>query len=264
MGEGENRYTPPQETKGNTEGIILEKAPLREDVKLTEIQLVDINKGNEELEEMREDMEEDDEIHYVDLDGGDLDMLKENGFRHDGIASYLISPISERDWTSDHYFNCTAMVAIGRDKETGKEISFLSHQDPAYFVDGDEEQINTFSRELKASMEGLKEKSQDGTVEVLLLGGNFSTTTDEADYKHHQYKKSIEKLRGIVHKSLGFDPKVLTGPNNRVGSETIVSVETQKRRVWVERSKQPPEFDQSYLANDLDKVEERWEGNEGN
>jgi len=127
MGEGRDRR--PQEPGSpdpQVEGvkIIQEKARLHEGVTPMTREIVDMKEGNEELEDIQEGMEADGLIHSVDLDRadrGDLDELKDNGFKHGGVGSYLISPISERDWTSDHYFDCTGVVAIGKDKNTGKE-----------------------------------------------------------------------------------------------------------------------------------------------
>ena len=238
---------------------IQESVQLREDIMPINRQIVNINESDVELESIQEQMEEDEAVvHWVDFEGGDLDEMKKNGFKHDGISSYLISPISERDWFSDHYFDCTAAVVIGRDANTGREISFLSHQDPNYFVDGGEAKAKKFSQEMSDSLEELKARSEEGTVEVSFLGGNFSTTTQDEKYQHHHYKKSIETLRQIVQDSLGFDPRVLTGPNNNIGSETVITVETQKRKAWVERSKQADEFNQVYQANMIDEEEKKW------
>lgn len=236
---------------------IQEKAPLLKDIEPINSQLEKYGTGNEEYEDLLEQVEEG--VNNVDLENGDLEKLKENGFKTSGYGSYLISPIGEGLWHSDRYFNCTAVVAIGRDKENGKEISFLSHQDPNYFIDGSSDKVEKFSQELKDSLEELKSKTEENTVEVIFLGGNYDNNYQGDDqYKNEHYKQSIEKLRGIVHDSLGFDPKVLTGPNNNIGSETVVIVETDKRKVWVERTNQPSEFDQSYMANSLDEKEAKW------
>jgi hypothetical protein len=191
--------------------------------------------------------------------GGDLEQLEKEGFKHNGMESYLISPVDERDWFSDQYANCTAMIAIGRDEKTGKEISFLSHQDPRYFVDGDDEGMEKFASDMIASLQELRDRSEQDTVEVSLAGGNFDTTFPESENYHHDYyQKSIKKLRQLVQESLGFDPKVLTGPNNHVGSETIIAVDTQNRTVWIERPEQPAEFDKPYQANELDQALLSW------
>jgi hypothetical protein len=238
---------------------------LREDIPRVKRELVDAGKGNPEWEALQEEMDEDGEIHWVDFDGGDFETLEAEGFKDAGVGSYLISSIGERNWFSDHYMSCTGVVAIGREAATegematGKEISFLSHQDPSYFVDGDQEKTETFSRALSDALKELVLRSEKDSVEVLLVGGNFNPkTASGGDYKHDQYKKSIQALSEIIQAAMGFDPKVLAGPNNNVGSETVVVVETQKRKVWIDRSQQPPAFDQSYSAADVDKEEKKW------
>ncbi|MFA6447430.1 MAG: hypothetical protein WCW31_04230 [Patescibacteria group bacterium] len=240
---------------------IQEKVHLREDIQPIKGRISDYAQDNEELEDIREQMSEESEdegvIHWVDYEGGDIRKLKEDGFKLAGMHTFLISPIDERDWFSDRYSNCTGVVGIGRDAQTGKEISFLSHQDPNYFVDGGEEKAKIFAGELSGSLKELRERSQEGTVEVLLLGGNYHPTTPPRGYKHEQYKKSIERLRRIVQEALGFDPKVLVGPNN-TGSDTTITVETQKRKVWIERSKQSEAFNEPYQANEFDEAEKTW------
>jgi len=250
-----------KESEFNPEGkrAPQERVHLREGIPPMSGELVDTAKGNPELEALRENMDEDGETHWVDFEGGDLEALEAEGFKDAGMGSYLISPIGERNWFSDRYMSCTGVVAIGRDVSTGREISFLSHQDPNYFVDGDKEKAETFARELNSSLEELKARSENDSVEVLLVGGNFNPKAANAGgYRHDQYKKSIQALNQIIQETTGFVPKVLAGPNNHVGSETVVVVETQKRKIWIDRDKQLPEFDQPYLASDIDEVEKKW------
>jgi len=238
--------------------VIQEQAPLRADIMPADVHIMDWSEENEELEAIREEIKDD--INNIDFKNGYFDALEKEGFKHSGPGSYLISPIKEGNWSSDNYCDCTAVVAIGRDAETGKEISFLTHQDPAYFVDGGAEKTEKFSQELSASLKELEARSEKGTIEVLLLGGNYNINAEgkKGDYQHRHYKESIKKLEQIVQDSLGFNPKVLAGPNNNVGSETIVTVETQKRKVWIERNKQRVEFDESFQASKLDDEEKKW------
>lgn len=46
----------------------------------------------------------------------------------------VISHTNSRNKYSNKYYNCTGLVVIGRDRETGENISFLTHQDPLYFL----------------------------------------------------------------------------------------------------------------------------------
>ena len=238
--------------------VIQERVHLREGVPVISGEIVDTAKGNPELETIREEMDEDGETHWVDFEGGDFEALEAEGFKDAGVGSYLISPIGERNWFSDRYMSCTGVVAIGRDAITGKELSFLSHQDPNYFAEGDKDKVETFSQALADSLKELKARSEKDSIEVLLVGSNFNPAASVRDYTHDQYKKSIQALKQIIQQSMGLDPKVLAGPNYSVGSETVVVVETQKRKVWIDRDKQPSEFDEPYQANDIDEAEKKW------
>ncbi len=240
--------------------IVREKAELRVDITPIKVELIDLSADSEELEAYRDRRDELNEgvTTWVDFDGFDPKKYRAEGFKDGGMESYLISPVDERDWFSDHYINCTAVVGVGRDAQSGKEISFLSHQDPRYFVRGDDEMRGKFSQDLAETLKELKARSEEGTVEVSLLGGSYNPNLiKHEEYQHDDYKKSIEILREIVHQSLGFDPRVLTGPDS-IGPETIIDVETQKRKVWVERQKQAPEFEEAYQANELDEMEKKW------
>ena len=238
--------------------VIREQAPLLADVMPATVHIMDWTKNNKELEVIKKGIK--DGINNVDFENGDFDALEKEGFKHSGPGSYLISPIKEGNWSSERYFNCTGVWVIGTDAKTGKEISFLTHQDPAYFIDGGPDKTEKFSQELSASLKELEARSKKGTIEVLILGGNYNINAEgkKGDYQHRHYKESIKKLEKIVQNTLGFNPKVLAGPNNNVGSEMIVTVETQKRKVWIERNKQPAEFDASFQASEFDKKEREW------
>ncbi len=221
-----------------------------------------ISSDVEDLRNIHEEMEDSEETSWLDYDGSDLEKLEKEGFKHAGYLSYLISPLAERNWFSDHYINCTAVVGMGRDAATGKELSFLSHQDPNFFINSGPENAARFAADMASSLEELRSRAQEGSVEVLLMGGDFSTQAvktpdDKTATCRTQYIASIKVLREVVQKTLGFDPKVLAGPNNSKG-ETIVTVQTQGRKVWVERGKQDAIFDQPYQANQLEEMESKW------
>jgi hypothetical protein len=148
----------PSEFQPEVISPVQERVRLREDIEPINRQMVDVAQENNELEDIREEMEEDGLTHWVDFEGGDLEKLEKEGFKHAGLNSYLISPISDRDWFSDHYFDCTGVVAIGRDIETNKEISFLTHQDPGYFIDGGGRKGRDIFRGLKSFFGGVKGK----------------------------------------------------------------------------------------------------------
>lgn len=235
--------------------IVKERVELRPDIEPMIVEIVDPSEVNDELEAVL-DNTQDDNSTWVDYDGGDYQALSENGFKHNGEGSYLISPIDEKDWFSDKYIDCTATVGIGRDVMSGKEVSFLSHQDPNYFIDGGEEQSEEFVQSLKDSLIELNAKCEPGTVEIVLLAGIYDSTNQDPDYKHDRYTRSIMKLREIIQDTLGFDPTVVAGPSNTGSTDVIV--QTQKRKIFIQRDKQPEDFDKPFQANNLEQVEGDW------
>ncbi len=188
-----NRGFNPDEFK-NT---VHEKAELRGDIAPIKVELIDLSSGSEELEAYRDSREELNEgvTTWVDFDGFDPEKYTAEGFKHGGPESYLVSPVAERDWFSDHYINCTAVVGVGRDAQSGKEISFLSHQDPRYFVRGDDEQKGKFSQDLAETLKELKARSEEGTVEVSLLGGSYNPSLiKHEEYRHRRVKDFTRQL----------------------------------------------------------------------
>lgn len=64
--------------------------------------------------------------------GSSKDLSKQQ-MKNAGRYSYVISPIDGVDKFSASFLNCTGLVVTGLNKETDKNISFLSHQDPVFF-----------------------------------------------------------------------------------------------------------------------------------
>jgi hypothetical protein len=77
--------------------------------------------------------EDDDTIENVDY-YGDHESLNNKNYKNPSQWSYVISPINYKDKISSSYKDCTGVAISGVEKETGKNISFLSHQDPQYFL----------------------------------------------------------------------------------------------------------------------------------
>ncbi len=51
-----------------------------------------------------------------------------------GQETYAISMIDSLDKYSKGFICCTGLVVVGKDKVTGKNISFLTHQNPKHFL----------------------------------------------------------------------------------------------------------------------------------
>jgi len=203
----------------------------------------------------------------IDYGANTYEMEKEN-IANSGQGTYLISPIDERNKLSLEYRNCTGLAAVGTSRESGKNISFLTHQYPQEFL---QDSRRAFVRDLSERLKLLKELSEEGSIDVVIYGGNYFTRDDgygEYDAAGRSiveyakdYKKSINLLSEIIKEQFGFRPVVITGPN-RISNNQNVFFDTEHRQLHVvrPRSKKNFETNESYHAtkNALKLNEKKW------
>lgn len=188
---------------------------------------------------------------FVNYDG-DPRELRVNNMINAGEMTYVISDISARDKWSKRYWNCTGIAAVGVDKETGQEVSFMSHQDPWTFLVG-EKYEKEFKDDLKKQLGEISVLVETGTLDVVVFGGKYEND------KQGEYLDSIAVITGICHESLGFDPVVLTGPSVNPHYPTEVYFDTQNRRLFLVRPDQvDSSFNESYTASSIDEQQKKW------
>lgn len=163
----------------------------------------------------------------IDFDAFSSDS-REKGMLSPKQYSYLISGIDKESKYSQGYYNCTGVVFVGKDKNSGEEISFMSHQNPLHFLG---ELENQFTLDLGERIKEFKSKCSQKTIDAIVFGGKYEYLND------FQYKDSIKLLSSISKKELGFEPVVLTGPNLESG-ETDAYFDTEHRRFYLVRRKQ--------------------------
>lgn len=166
---------------------------------------------------------------WLDFQSGD----DAEGIKSAGEETYVISPVTEQNLFSDKYLNCTGVVGIGRDKASGKEIAFISHQDPEYFLNKGPEFTERFESDLKTTLSELLILSEDNTVEVVVFGGNIDST-DPASKKTVDYAQSLGVLNSVIRNVIGREPTVIKEPNNGRGAVDI-TVLTQTRKIAIVR-----------------------------
>jgi hypothetical protein len=190
-----------------------------------------------------------------------------------GPKTYVISPIDTKDKYSADFLDCTGVVAVGIDKKTGKNISFMSHQNPDFFLNDEEKQIK-FRKDLIQKLKELKEQSLPDTIDVAIVGGNEDNTPkkipdenfrlgidDETKFlkdKYSNYKESITILNNSIAKVLEFSPVVLTGLNSSTSTESgannalDIYLDNKNRRLYMVRARQESKYNESFLAKDVD------------
>lgn len=201
------------------------------------------------------------EFEDIDLPNESIQNVTE-GSLHSGEETYVISDISSTDKASFELYDCTGIIAVGVDKETGENISFLSHQTPESLLYDDETIIEKFKRDLKNRLSQLNDRSKPNSIDIVVFGGNFlpptaniSVTKTERDYIGN-YKKSIRLISGIVEGELNFEPLVIVGPKKNLGEDSVF-LKTDKRRMYLNRNREKTNIE-SFLPSQLDEVGSEW------
>ncbi len=162
--------------------------------------------------------------------------------------TYIISGCDDKDKFSQNYIDCTGVILVGTQRDTEKQISFLSHQDPKA-ISGKYQ--DRFRRDLSKRINELKELSADNSIDAVIFGGQ--------DIWFKKYKESVKLLSEICQKVLGFEPVVLAGPNTRIlKGDTDIYLDTQNRRVYLDRPEQRKDSNQSYLPSQYDLARQKW------
>jgi len=197
---------------------------------------------------LKESFEHSDDISNVDFKG-DPDELYNKDFLVGGFKTYVLSPVDSKNKFSKEFFNCTVLVVSGIDKETGKNISFLTHQHPEEISNKGSE----FTSYLKQRLNEIKKKCMPGTIDAIVVGGNYLSAEDFK--KRHQYStastkelaqlvkknlqnylNSIKLLSTKVMETLDFEPVIINGAKESVGYDDIY-YNNDERRVYFIREK---------------------------
>lgn len=180
------------------------------------------------------------------------------GYKNAGPETYVISTIDTSNKHSERFANCTGLVVSGIDKETGENISLLSHQDPDYFLSQFRpENKDKLVEDLTERICELKARSVDRTIDALIVGGNY---LEDEDFKE-KYINSIKLLAKICKEILGFEPAVITGPKTGSGRDHIF-YDNKNRRLYIIRPEVGNESTKSYLPSMIEEQEKKWTGEE--
>ena len=191
--------------------------------------------------------------HNVDYYGNPED-LSRRGFKNKDRYLYVISPVDNLDKFSKSFRDCTGVVVTGLDKKTGKNISFLSHQDPQHFLK--EENKNAFVHDLRQQLRAIRELSKEGTIDAIIVGGNYFNMEDSGEFAD-KYVASIAFLSKEIKEALGFEPLIKTGPKVVGGSDDIL-LDTKHRRLYVVRPEVGDVTTESFVTSDMKTFAQKW------
>lgn len=157
--------------------------------------------------------------------------LREKQMSNDGSKTYVISPVDTRDKFSKEFCNCGGLLVAGRDKQTGAELSFLTHHNPEYFLHSKYKE-RAFIFDIKTKLEEMKERCEPGTLDAVLFGGRDSDDYAFGDIdEQEEYELSITLVKKEVLSVLGFEPAIPTEP--KIYGEEHAYYDTINRRLYL-------------------------------
>ena len=156
---------------------------------------------------------------------------------------FVVSKIDNKNKYSEWFKNCTSLIVVWEDKETWENISFLTHQDPAYFLS--EENSNywirkeSFINAINKQLDEIKKRSKPWTIDIVILWWhNGDGLWKKQNIHWFDYYESLELLDYIVYKKLKFHPVVIWWASNIVWYdepdyvEKNIYLDTSKRRIF--------------------------------
>jgi len=192
--------------------------------------------GNSEEELLRKKEFEEMVKNAEDIDWYEKNTAKiyERGFLTAGEKTYVISSLDENPKKSNRLEDCSSVIITGQHKKTGKNTSFVSHQNPLKFV-RDSIFKPMFVKDLKTRLAETKEQCIPGTVDAVIFGGTYELDDDYDNMQgfRDDYRRSIALLSEEIKKVFGFEPSVITGPKS-AGAEDFI-YDTKNRRLYIER-----------------------------
>ncbi len=149
------------------------------------------------------------------------DDYKKNNILTGKYDNYSISEINEKNKFSTGYLNCTGIVLVGIDKETGENISILTHQ-----TSGEDMKDKTFINDISEQIKEFVSRCEKETIDALIFGGNKENLKE--------YEEAVKILDKISSPLLGFSPDVATGPKiDRAHLDTQAFFNTKKRQLHI-------------------------------
>lgn len=214
------------------------------------------------------------DVEGLDLYEGSMD-ARAKGIIKEGKMSYAISPIDSNAKFSQEYLNCSGVVVVGIDRGNGKNISFMSHQNPSFFLHEDEDK---FKKDFISRLKEINVRCKKGTIDAVIFGGQFFKIHGYDDnheiqkFFKDEYASSLKLLSDLIISEMGFVPNVVGGPKVFYGSDTVV-FDNDVRRLFVRRDvknshiieKQSSDYDEiqnyfkpNFAADEIDDRSKGW------
>jgi hypothetical protein len=174
---------------------------------------------NENIEKFMDEKK----LDNINYNADNISFYTENNMLNGGFGTYVISDVNSKDKCTTGLFDCTSLLIVGEDSETGKNISIPSHQNPKKIFKP--EVFDLFKKHLSESLQRIFEKSKRGSIDAVIVGGNTLK-------KYKDFIRSVKLIDEICQNTLHLEPVVATGPKEDKGW-TNAYFENEKRRLYI-------------------------------
>lgn len=140
-----------------------------------------------------------------------------------GAYSFVISEISDMNKVSKGYCNCTGLVASGISNITGKEISFISHQEPSNILGI---YMIPFRLSLELSLNQLMQECIPGSIDIVYLGGEIKNNPKI-------YEQMTLYINNLVYDIIDLKPAIISEPKSGDYQQDSVVYDTKNRRLYI-------------------------------
>ncbi|TSC60932.1 MAG: hypothetical protein Athens041674_935 [Parcubacteria group bacterium Athens0416_74] len=189
------------------------------------------------------------------------------GQRSEGYQTYVVSAVNESSKYSEGYKNCTGVLGVGIDMTTGRNISFLTHQDPRQILVS-EHRWKAFLSDLRHALTELKDKVDRESIDIVLFAGDYDfdgvsvvdARANAGKRRADDYRDVVAGVGEVVREVLGIDPRVVVGPKEVSPHAVNAIVDTQRRRLYMFRPEQEgfdnnTDFRSAQVAEHLDTLQ---------
>ena len=179
----------------------------------------------------------DSNIFEVDWFGWEEKWNKEQ-VKHGGDESYVISPVDTRDKLTKEGKECIGLFVVGKEKNSGENISFMSHQNTTFLLHFNGPGKQKFIADLRDTLNELKDRAEPGTIDaVIFTGKDLPERTSHGRTYHIEYEDLCTLISDTVQSVLGFRPHALDPKTDEI--EDHVLGDTKERRIYLMRD---PEY----------------------
>lgn len=186
--------------------------------------------------------------------------IKENNFLG-GEKTYVFSEIDNSDKFSRKLTRCIGLIVSGIDKQTGQNISFVSHQDPFKIL---LEKREEFEKHLKQRLNEMKARCIEKSIDAVMIGGIYMSDIQlDANHVIEHYKEPVQFIGKETKDILKLEPIVINGPKTLRGRAfDDIYFDNDNRRLYFLRPKinnSDTPGPKDFAPSDIEKQRKDWE-----